>query len=237
VFFKVNHSATEFEHFSISHDNLDSSLEHMHPSARDAFLTRASLDGFAVDYQQQLVYMPEVTINNMAAAAGQMLLGSISRIHEDYSDPDQLFAVQCLKYTFGWIANKILNPRIPLHDRKTLETYLASAKSKRLIGQMRQRRNLAKATIDVETWIEEKWLPNKASARTLPKIPVKHLLLDTSTAHELARSLAQVIAEPVCRGLIKGKIDIADVKRWLDQDWQNKDQVKLTLASMILLAE
>ncbi len=237
VFFKVNHSATEFEHFSISHDNLDSSLEHMHPSARDAFLTRASLDGFAVDYQQQLVYMPEVTINNMAAAAGQMLLGSISRIHEDYSDPDQLFAVQCLKYTFGWIANKILNPRIPLHDKKTLETYLASAKSKRLIGQMRQRRNLAKATIDVETWIEEKWLPNKASARTLPKIPVKHLLLDTSTAHELARSLAQVIAEPVCRGLIKGKIDIADVKRWLDQDWQNKDQVKLTLASMILLAE
>jgi hypothetical protein len=49
--------------------------------------------------------------------------------------------------------------------------------------------------------------------------------------------LAQVIAEPICRGLIKGKIDIADVKRWLDQDWQNKDQVKLTLASMILLAE
>jgi hypothetical protein len=209
----------------------------MQASARDAFLTRVSLDGFAVDYQQQIVYMPEVTINNMAAAAGQMLFGSISRVHEDYSDPDQLFAVQCLKYTFGWIANKILNPRIPLHDKKALETYLASAKNKRLIGQMRQRRNLAKATIDVRCWMEKKWLPNKISSRSLPKIPNKHLLLDTSTANELARSLAQVIAEPICRGLIKGKIDLADVKRWLDQDWREKDRVKLTLTSMILMAD
>lgn len=236
-FLKLTSSSTEFEHFNVSHDNLDSSLEHMQPSARDAFLTRVSLDGFAVDYQQQLVYMPEVTINNMAAAAGQMLLGSVSRIHEDYSDGDQLFSIQCLKYTFGWIANKILNPRIPLHDLKSLETYLASAKSKRLIGQMRQRRNLAKATLDLRAWMEKNWLENKKTRKNLPKIPNKHLILDNSTAHELARSLAQIIAEPICRGLVKGKIDISDVKKWLGQDWGERDKVKATLASMILLAD
>jgi hypothetical protein len=236
-FFKVDESKTDIEHFTVSHDNLDSSLEHMHPSARDAFLTRISLDGFGVEYQQQLVYMPEVTINNMAAAAGQMLFGSMSRIHENYSDPDQLFAVQCLKYTFGWISNKILNPRIPLYDRKSLETYLAQVKGKRLIGLARQRRHLAKATFDAQLWISKNWMPEKLHRNRLARLPNKHLALDTSTSNELARSLAQVIAEPVCRGLVKGKIDISDIKKWLVQDWQSDATVKLTLASMIMLSE
>lgn len=235
-FFKLSPSSNELETFNISHDTFDSSLDHMESSARDAFLTRVSLDGFAVDFSRQLVYMPQVSINNMSAAAGQMLFGSLSRLQEDYSDQDKLFAIQCLKYTFGWIANKILNPRMPLHDRRMLEAYLSSSRNRRLIGQMRQRRNLAKATIAMQTWIEKKWLSPAASIKRLPRLPNKYALLDSSTAHELARSLAQVIAEPICSGLVKGKIDISDVKKWLQQDWSNVDKIKSTLASMILLA-
>jgi hypothetical protein len=61
-------------------------------------------------------------------------------------------------------------------------------------------------------------------------------MLDMSTAHELSRSLAQVIAAPVCNGLVKGKLDTADVAKWLTQDWTDADTIKKTIASMMTLA-
>jgi len=235
-FFKLPLSSEQFERFHVSHDNLDSELRDMSSSSRDAFLTRVSLDGFAVDYQHRLVYVPEVTINNLAGAAGQMLFGARTQICEDSTSPEQIFAVQCLKYAFGFIANKILNPRIPLHDRRTLEAYIVSSRGKRLIGQMRQRRHLAKSTLAAQAWIEKNWLHSKTSRRSLRPLPKRFIMLDMSTAHELSRSLAQVIAAPVCNGLVKGKLDTADVAKWLTQDWTDPDTIKKTIASMMTLA-
>jgi len=232
-FFKLTPSSESLDRFGAIHEDLDSELRGINESARESLLTRVSLDGFAVEYSRKFVYMPEISINNMAAAAGQMLFGSVSQISENYSDPDQLFATQCLKYTFGCIANKILNPRIPLHDISTFEAYLVSSRGKRLVGQMRQRRNLAQATIEVQSWIEKNWFDNKSTRKKLRTLPRKFCQLDASTAHELARNLAHVVAEPICRGLIKGKIDTNDLAKWLLQDWSKPNTIQLTLASMM----
>ena len=234
-FFKMNVSAETLDRFSAIPDNLDSELNNMNPTVRDTLLTRASIDGFAVEYIGRFIYMPEISINNMAAASGQMLFGSISQITENYENPDHLFTVQCLKYTFGYIANKILNPKIPLHDRRQLEAYVASSRGRRLIGQMRQRRNIAQAALDLENWITKNWQTRKPPEMRLRSIPKKFTRLDGATAHELARNLAQMIAEPICRGLIRGKLDTVDLTKWFSQDCKNIDQAKATLASMMTL--
>lgn len=234
-FFKVSVPKETFDRFNVVHKNLDEELEHMPDEARVATLSQASSEGYAVDYAGKLVYMPEVSINNMSAAAGQMLFGSVSQLVETYDDADALFVTQCLKFTFGYIANKILNPRLPLHTVKQLDSYVLSSRGKRLIGSMRERRKIAQATLDIHSWVQQAWSKKPKPGQNLKKIPVEFLRLNASNSHELARSLGQLIAEPICRGLIRGKIDTIDIKKWFFRECRDASRGKETLSALILL--
>ena len=234
-FFKLDAPSEIYDRFNIIHGNLDEELAYMPDNARVATLSQASSEGFAVDYGGRLVYMPEVSINNMAAASGQMLFGSLSNISETYADGDALFVTQCLKFTFGYIANKILNPRIPLHNAKQIESYILSSRGKRLIGSMRQRRQIAQETLKLHDWIQQSWVPKSKRRAPFKPIPVQFQRLDARSSHELARSMAQLIAEPICRNLLRGKIDTVDIKKWFFRDCPNINTAKETLAAMMTL--
>ena len=224
------------ETFRVVHKEFETELSHMPPSARTAFLMRASTDGFAVDYTGKVVYIPEITANNMAAAAGQMLFGSIANALEDYVDSECLFTSQCLKYTFGHIASKILNPRRPLQGHKQIEAYLLQSRGKRLSSRMRQRRQVAQATLDIYVWISENWVVKQAKNKESRRIPSSWTRLDEVTHHELSCGLAQLIADPICKGLLRGKVDTFDLQKWLQHDTKNKKAARETLAAMISLS-
>jgi hypothetical protein len=165
-----------------------------------------------------------------------MLFGSISQASELYSDPERLFTAQCLKYTFGYIASKILNPRKPLQGVKQVEAYILQSRGKRLIGLMRQRRQVAQATLDVHAWISENWRVKTSKSVEPRRIPGPWTRLDQATSHEVCRSLAQLIAEPICRGLLRGKVDTVDLQKWMQSDCKKIKAAKETLAAMITLS-
>lgn len=235
-FLNIKAPGSLLERFCVVHGELETELSHMPAAARTAFLLRASADGFAVDYSGRLVYIPEISVNNMSAAAGQMLFGSISQASETYTDTELLFTAQCLKYTFGYIANKILNPRKPLQGIKQVEAYILQSRGKRLIGLMRQRRQVAQATLNIHAWISENWQVKAPQSAELRRIPAPWTRLDQATSHELCRSLAQLIAEPICRGLLRGKVDTVDLQKWLQRDCKNIKAAKETLAAMITMS-
>ncbi len=231
-FFKLKLTSEQIEHFNVVQGNIDDELSGLDEASRTLSLSVASTEGFSVNYAARLVYMPEVSINNMAAASGQMLFGSLSNLSEDFENDEALLILQCLKSTFGYVANKILNPRIPLHTVRKLESYLLSTKGKRLIGSMRQRRKSAQLTLKLYDWIQENWTRKNQSLKRMPK---EFTSANRATEHDLARNLAQLIAEPVCRALIRGKIDTIDIQRWLLRDCRNLNDAKNSLAALIAL--
>lgn len=236
-FFRIDASAEVFERFHIVHGSLDEEIAHLPEAARNSILSRASIDGFAVDISGRCVYMPEVSINNMASASGQMLFGSLCNLSEQLEDGDSFFVSQCLKFAFGFIANKILNPRLPLHTLKQIESYVQTSRGRRLIGSMRQRRLIAQETLNLYHWIHDSWSAKvrTSSAQKFRPIPTAFLKLDATSSSELARSLGQLIAEPICRNLIRGRIDTTDIKRWLMKDCSQSKNAKETLTAMIML--
>ncbi len=237
TFLKIKVSSDIFDRFNIVHGGLEDQLVHMPKRDISAFLVRASTDGFAVDFAGRLVYIPIISINNMAAAAGQALFGSLSQMSENYADADQRFTQQCLKYTFGFITNKLLNPRLPLHSAAQLETYVDSCKGKKLRGLAARRRGVAEATLKLHAWISEKCVGKLKKSAIAPAIPAALLKLNYLNSDDLCRSLGQLISEPICRGLVSGKIDTVDLQKYLLRDCKNIKSAKETLAAMILLID
>jgi Haem-binding uptake, Tiki superfamily, ChaN len=237
MFLKLSVASDIFDRYHVVHGMLDGELSHIPPRELNSFLVRATTDGFAVDYSNRLVYMPVISINSMSAAAGQMLFGSLSQFSETYTDSDHLFTQQCLKYTFGFITNKLLNPRLPLHSLKQLETYTVSFKGKRMLAAMKRRQSAAQATLKLHSWISSAWTKKGKKTIAIRQIPAKYLKQNTDSSDEICRNLAQLISEPICRGLVSGRIDIVDLQNYMTRDCKNIRSAKETLAAMISLTD
>ncbi len=234
-FFKLKSANKPSEQFHIMHGNIDDDLAGLNEPASNLMLSEASIEGYSVSYASNLVYMQDVTINNLAAAAGQILFGSLAKLNEDFENDESLFVTHCLKFTFGYIANKILNPRLPMHTTRQLESYLLSAKGRRLIGSMRERRRTVQATLKLFDWIKEHWSLKAHDLKNLKRIPREFITTNFESNHELARNLAQLVAEPICRALTRGKIDTVDLQRCFQRNCENPNDAKTTLSLLIAL--
>lgn len=235
-FFKLKTNITGTDHFKIIQKDIDDDLADLPDFTSNAILSEASSEGFCVNYSANLVYIQDISINNLAAASGQMLFGFLTKLHEDADNQEAMLVTQCLKSTFGYISNKILNPRLPLHTTRQIESYLLSTRGKRLIGSMRERKRNAQSTLQLYEWIQENWSLKSKNNKILKRIPKKLLDANTISDNEVARGLAQLIAEPICRSLIRGKIDTVDIQRWFLKDCTQPDDAKSTLAAMASIA-
>ena len=224
------------DQFHILTDTGSEHLENMPAGERISLLDRANRDGFALNFNAKILYMPDVTINNMAAATGQILFGSLCGLAEPNEPNDETehqFVTECLKYTFGFIANKILNPRLPLHNRKQLESYVLSTRGRRLAGLARQRRDVAKEALRVHTFINQTWA---LGSKSLRKITISIIATDARSSHGVAKNLGQLIAEPICLSIIKGRLDTLDLRRWLTNNCKNSKAAKTSLEALVNLS-
>jgi hypothetical protein len=219
--------------FHILTDTDSEYLENMQDTVRASLLDRANRDGFAINYNAQILYMPDVTINNMAAATGQVLMGNLCGLRESSDANEHQFVTECLKYTFGFIANKILNPRLPLHNKKQLEAYVLSTRGRRLAGLTRQRRDSAKEALKLYGWIARTW---KSGADPKRKIAACTIEIDARSSHSVAKNLGQLIAEPICLAIVKGRLDTTDLRRWLTNRCHETMAAKKSLAALISLS-
>ena len=122
-----------------------------------------------------------------------------------------------------------------MHTTRQLESYLLSAKGRRLIGSMRERRRTVQATLKLFEWIKENWTHKAQDVKNLKRMPREFITTNFETNHELARNLAQLVAEPICRALTRGKIDTIDLQRCLLKNCAKTNEAKYTLSQLITL--
>jgi Haem-binding uptake, Tiki superfamily, ChaN len=236
-FLKIPYKNSQLEVFSATHDQSALDLSHLTKIERETFLTRANEDGFAVDLLKKNVYMPEISTNHMAAAAGQMIFASFRDFERKNQDLDEAFSLSCLKFMFGFLANKILNPRVPLQNSKDLEAYVLSTKGKRkTLGSIEHRRNVAQSSLKAYYWLKDHWMgPTRINTPKLPKILI---LQNEKAADEICRTLGQIIADPLYTSLIRGKIDTVDLQKWLSYGSPTKKTpAKQILAGILTLLD
>jgi hypothetical protein len=221
------------DQFHILTDTNSDHIENLSQKSRSSLLDQATHDGFAVDLSAKILYMPNVSINNMAAATGQILLGSLCRLDRPTDDREHLFVTECLKYSFGYIANKILNPRLPLNNKKQLESYILSTRGRRLAGLARQRRDVVRHSLKLHNWMTRTW---KFGADKYRPIAPTGIEIDARSSHSIAKNLGQLIAEPICNGIVRGRIDTVDLKRWLTTTCSDPYEAKKSLATMLHLS-
>ncbi len=232
-FFKIPTKSRSEDTYKVAYGKIDEEFSDLSDRSRQLILTEASTHGFSVNYYHRIVYMPDVSINNMAAAAGQMLFGTLTHIKENYETDENLFVTLCLKSCYGAISNKILNPRLPLTNVKKLESYVLSTKGKRLIGSMRNRRQNAKITLRLHDWISKHWTTSPSKRSNFKTIPKELTPGNSESRQEIAQNLAHLIAEPICRGIVRGKIDTTDVQRWFIKKYKSVADAKAVISAMI----
>jgi hypothetical protein len=236
TFLRVPAGAEITDRYHIITEKDKDGLEQIPTRQRGPFLERANRDGFAVDYQSRLVYMPEISINHMAAAAGQMLFGGMTGLEENLKSHQHLFVATVLKFIYGFIANKILNPRIPLRNLKQLESYILQTRGKRLAGPARQRREIARDTLRLLDWLRDSWAERSHGIKATRVIPPVLLESDIRSHHEIARNLAQIIADPICVALIKGRIDTFDLKKIITESCEGQSAARNTLTALLRIS-
>ena len=232
-FFRLTVNGSTLENFNILHESISDELDHMPAHTRASFLQRAAHDGVAVDYKRRIVYIPELSVNNFAYASGQILFGAVSRLYEAYEEPDDAFIAQILKQTFGFLANKVLNPRLPLHTRSDIEDYVAATKGKRIAGMLRLKRDTARASSDFLDWALKFMVREEVLTQKQKRIPNQIILLERRSSHEVTRNISQALAAAIYSKLMSGRIDVEDVAKWFKAKYPGTKKMRHLLAEML----
>ncbi len=233
-FLKIKDPAKIQDTFKIVPNVENDDIEHLPLQARATIFEQASRDGLAVDYARRVLFLPEVSINNLAFASGLVIFGSLSKLRENYRSPEDLYIAQILKMTFGYIATKILNPRVSLHTRRAIEDYLGAISGKHVAGQTRLRREVARKSLKFLDWSINsiQSLDKKSQAKP---VPLDILDVDRRSSHDVGRHVAQTVAATVYQRLLAGKIDANDLSRWFAKNCDTNDKAKRLLAEMLRL--
>jgi uncharacterized iron-regulated protein len=213
VFLGFKETSKFYDSFKIVTEVDDQDLEHVPAHARAAIFEHSSREGVATDFRRRVLFLSEISANNLAYAAGQIVFGILGGLRENYNDPEDLFVAQILKMTFGHLANKILNPRIILHTRKAIEDYIGATRGKHIGGQSKLRRDVARGAIKFFQWYSDAFeaLSNNRPRRKI--LPPDLLQLDSRSAHDLSRHIAQTLTSVTYQRMIGGRLDVTDVQR------------------------
>lgn len=215
---------------NVDHDD----IEHLPLHLRATIFEQASRDGLAVDYSRRVLFLPELSINNLSFASGLVIFGSLSKLRENYNSTEDLFIAQILKMTFGYIATKILNPRMSLHTRRAIEDYLGAISGKRVAGQTRLRREVARKTLRFLDWSADHLESSDRKSFTKSP-PIDIIDVDRRSSHDVCRHVAQTIASSIYQRLLNGKLDANDLGRWFSRNCETSEKAKRLLAEMLRL--
>lgn len=216
---------------SVDHED----IEHLPAHARATIFAQSSREGIAAEFGRRILFLSELSINNLAFSAGLVIFGSLSHLKEDYDNPQNLFISQTLKLTFGHFANKILNPRVALHSRKAMEDYLGAIRGKHVIGPIKMRRDVARATLKFLDWASDALDRSDGKSFGNRLIPMDILLVDQRSAHDVSRHIAQTITSSLYQKMLAGKIDATDLSRWFSKRCDTPTKAAALLVDLLKL--
>ncbi|MEN9835634.1 MAG: hypothetical protein RL011_1827 [Pseudomonadota bacterium] len=172
---------------------------------------RAGGDGVYFLARTNTVLLADISINNLAEAAGQYLHALLSGF-DDYSESkSDEFLRRIIKATIGMLASKILNPR-----RKCMELhhYRQLARRQRGIKVNHRSDMRARSTNGIlrfDRWME---LALAKDSKVVTPIPRSLLQLDADSDYHFSRAIGQMLGFALYKKVIANKITTVQVKRF-----------------------
>jgi len=173
-------------------------------------IERASIDGVHFVCRSKTVLLTDVSINNLAEAAGQYLQTLLTGFDDSTGAIGHDFLRRIIKSAVGMIASKILNPRrkcLELHHHKQIARRY---KGQRLTGAASSKREIASAVMKFDKWIVARLLDADDGS---PEAPRGLVILDRRSHYQLSREIGQMLGFGLYKKVIAGKVPAARMKR------------------------
>jgi uncharacterized iron-regulated protein len=160
-----------------------------------SIVERLSIDGFYFFGRGLTFIIADLSLNNLAFAAGQFLHALFSAKPIDRNTAEGRFVSRILDFASGSIAAKILNPR---RKGRNLDYYAELVRvnsRRRLIGHAKMLREAARAVLDFHAWMEAGGSRNRDVLRP----PRQIVLTDESSYYEVSKSIGAIIGNSLYR--------------------------------------
>ena len=181
-------------------------------------IRRAGVDGVYFLARTNTILLADISINNLAEAAGQYLHTLLSGF-DDYSDSkSEDFLRRIIKSCVGMMASKILNPR-----RKCMELHHYRQLARRQRGLRRSpdadlRARTNTGVLRFDRWME---LILAKNSNKLEPIPRTLLQLDTDTDYNFSRAIGQMLGFVLYKKVLANKVSTTRVKRLFKKNHAN----------------
>ena len=174
-----------------------------------ATLERLAEDGYLYIPSSRTVIVSDVTLNNLAGAAGQMLQGLLAGPPERAASPEALFYGKILCHAAGMISSKIFNPRRKGKDILYYKTWLDTHKGRRLTGLARQRRFVVRGVVLFHEWLSMR-LTRGPSVR--PALPGVFARWDALLLEELTQNIGETLGYTLYVKMLLGYVPLETVR-------------------------
>ena len=183
---------------------------------------RASVDGVYYLARTNTVLLTDISINNLAEAAGQYLHALLSSFEDSSENKTEDFYRRVLKAAVGMIASKILNPR-----RKCMELHHFRQVVRRQRGRRRtsagdQRSRMNHAVLRFDRWMELALAKEGARVEALPRALLQ---LDADTDYHLSRVIGQMLGFNLYKKVIADKVSTVKIRRLFKKRISSLDAV------------
>lgn len=180
------------------------------PGDIDRFVERATLDGVYFIPSTRAILMSQISVNNLAEAAGQFLYTRISGSEPDDQEITERFYRHIIRSAVGMIASKIMNPRRKCMELHNYKRYRSRYKGVRLIGPENRRRELAKAVLSFDTWIRKKI---ESGTKDICDPPKDLLEMDFRTSYQLSREIGQMLGYAIYKKVMLNTVPPSRMRR------------------------
>ncbi len=180
----------------------------------ERMIGRAIVDGVHFLSRTNTVLLTNISINNLAEAAGQYLHTLITGFDDALGGTSaEAFYRRVFKSAIGMIASKILNPR-----RKCMELHNFRQLVRRVGGTTGSgaasdgKRQLARGVLRFDRWMELR-LANPSAAGVAAAPPPALLRLDKERDYELSRAIGQMLGFNLYKKVIANKEPPSRIRR------------------------
>lgn len=215
-FLKIESDESDLQAYQICHSRDGdfytalSEYEEQIPGDIDRFIERATMDGVFFIPSTRSILMSQVSVNNLAEAAGQFLYTKVNGPDpEDQSISDRFYR-HIIRSAVGMIASKIMNPRRKCMEMHNYRRYRSRYKGMRLIGRENERREMAKGVLAFDVWIKKKIeTGNRASCDP----PRELVALNFRTSYMLSREIGQMLGYAIYKKVMLNDLPVGGLRR------------------------
>lgn len=179
-----------------------------------AILERVSLDGIFFLPNTRRVLLADLSINNTADAASQLLFGFLTRFEPKIASGNDIFFGRCLRFAAGMLGSKILNPRRKCPDLTAFSAFVKDNCGKHLIGHAKQKREAARTVLSLNEWITKITGSLQTHVNSDGSIKGAQIFaeFDRRNDFELSRSIGNMLGQRVYKKTMAGQMPGHSIK-------------------------